>query len=55
LFYAKNLFECKSDLDEDEFIEIEYIDLDILIEKILRGEIKDAKTVAAVLKYKLLK
>lgn len=55
LFYAKNLIECKADLDEDEFIDIEYIDLDELVSKILKGEIKDAKTIAAVLKYKLLK
>lgn len=55
LFYAKNLIPCSAELDEDEFLEVVYIDFDQLKQKVLSGEIKDAKTVSAVLKYSLLK
>lgn len=55
IFYAKNLIPCKADLDDDEFIEIVYMDLEELTQKVLNGEIKDAKTVCAVLKYNMLK
>ncbi len=41
--------------DEDEFLDVERIPLDILVKKIMSGEIKDAKTQAAVLKLKFLK
>lgn len=41
--------------DEDEFLEVEKIPLDTLVDKIISGEIKDAKTQTAVLKLKLLK
>lgn len=41
--------------DEDEFLDVEKIPLDILVERILSGEIKDAKTQAAVMKLKILK
>lgn len=42
-------------LDEDEFLTVEKIPLEKAVEMILSGEIKDAKTQAAVLKLKLLK
>lgn len=41
--------------DEDEFLAVEKLPLDTVVEKIMSGEIKDAKTQAAVLKLKLLK
>ena len=41
--------------DEDEFLSIEKIPLDTLVDKIMSGEIKDAKTQAAILKLKHLK
>ncbi len=41
--------------DEDEFLDIEKIPLDILVDRIMSGEIKDAKTQAAVMKLKILK
>jgi ADP-ribose pyrophosphatase len=40
--------------DEDEFLTLERIPFKDLVDQILKGEIKDAKTVAAVLKAKLL-
>ena len=41
-------------LDEDEFLNLERVPFDQLVEQVLSGEIKDAKTIAAVLKGKLL-
>ncbi len=41
--------------DEDEFLSLEKIPLDEVVDKIMSGEIKDAKTQAAVLKLKFLK
>ncbi len=41
--------------DEDEFLDVEKIPLDILVDRIMSGEIKDAKTQAAVMKLKILK
>lgn len=41
--------------DEDEFLDVEKIPLDILVDRIMSGEIKDAKTQAAVMKLKFLK
>lgn len=42
-------------LDRDEFLNVEKIPLDTLVDMTLRGEIRDAKTQAAVLKVKLLR
>lgn len=44
-----------TDPDEDEFVEAEKIPLEKAVEMVLSGEIKDAKTQAAVLKLKILK
>ncbi len=41
--------------DDDEFLTTERIPLETAVEMILSGEIKDAKTQAAILKVKLLK
>ena len=40
--------------DEDEFLSVERIPFSALVEQVRQGEIKDAKTVALVLKAKLL-
>ena len=42
----------EQELDEDEFLEVHRMKLDTLVYKIMDGEIKDAKTVAAVFKLK---
>jgi ADP-ribose pyrophosphatase len=54
LFGAKGLTFGETDPDEDEFLEVERIPLEKAVDMILSGEIKDAKTQAAVLKVKLL-
>ena len=52
IFVAKNLKKGEQDLDEDESIDIEEWELDDLLELIYKGELKDSKTVAAILAYK---
>lgn len=41
--------------DEDEFLSVERVPLEKAVDMIMLGEIKDAKTQAAILKLKLLK
>ncbi len=55
LFAATGLTFGEMDLDEDEFLNVERIPLEKAAQMILSGEIKDAKTQAAVLKVKILK
>ena len=52
LFGAKGLHFETQHLDEDEFLEVHKMKLNVLVDKIMNGEIKDAKTVAAVFKLK---
>ena len=54
LYLARGLTFGETDFDEDEFLEIERIPFDDLLHRCMDGEIEDAKTVAAVLKTKLL-
>ena len=54
MFAAWGLEFGEMNPDDDEFLAVEKTDLDILIEKILKGEIKDSKTQTALLKTKLL-
>ena len=51
LYLATDLSYVGAKPDEDEFLEIKYVKIDELYEKCLSGEIKDGKTVMAVLKY----
>ena len=53
LFFARNLHFEKQALDPDEFLNVERIPFDELLRRCMAGEIKDAKTVTAVLKAKL--
>ncbi len=54
--YAAKVLNFGEDCpDDDEFLTTERIPLDTAVEMILSGEIKDAKTQAAILKVKLLK
>ncbi len=55
LFAATGLEFGEADPDEDEFLSVEKIPLEDAVNMILSGEIKDAKTQAAVLKLKILK
>ncbi len=54
MFAATGLTFGKSCPDQDEFVAPEKYSLDVLVEKIIKGEIKDGKTQAAVLKVKYL-
>lgn len=55
MYAAVGLKYGEQSLDEDEFLNVVKIPLDEAVEKIMSGEITDAKTQAAVLKLKLLK
>ncbi len=55
MYAAKGLTFGELSPDEDEFLSVERIPLDEFVDMIMRGEIKDSKTQAAVLKLKLLK
>lgn len=52
VFVARDLVKGEQHLDEDESINVEEWELDDLLELIYKGEIKDSKTVAAILAYK---
>lgn len=55
MYFAKDLKFSAQHLDEDEFLDVIKIPLENAVEMVLSGEIKDAKTQAAVLKVKLLR
>ena len=52
IYVAKNLKKTEQNLDEDEFIQIEYYTMDELEKMIFSGVIEDGKTIAAVMSYK---
>lgn len=54
MYLARELTFGETHLDEDEFLNLERIPFGQLVEQVLSGEIKDAKTIAVVLKAKLL-
>lgn len=54
LYLARGLTYGESCPDEDEFLEVVRIPFDELLEQVMQGKIKDAKTVAAVLKTKVI-
>ena len=54
LYMAEELHFSEQCLDEDEFLNVKKMPLTDLVEQCLDGTVQDAKTVAAVLKVKLL-
>lgn len=54
MYVATNLTLGEKNPDEDEFVETEKFHIDTLVNMIMNGEIKDGKTIAAVLKVKRL-
>ena len=54
LYLARDLRMGEQRLDPDEFLNLERIPFDEMVRRCLSGEIEDAKTVAAVLKAKVL-
>ena len=54
LYLARDLRMEEQHLDEDEFLKVERVPFEEMAGRCLSGEIEDAKTVAAVLKAKIL-
>lgn len=54
MYVAKGLYKGEQHLDEDEFLEVEKYPLDTLVSMVMSGEIKDGKTIATILKVKLM-
>lgn len=52
IFLATDLRKTAQHLDEDEFVDVHAYALETLEEMIYRGDIEDAKTIAAILAYK---
>lgn len=52
IFCATDLVPTSQHLDPDEYLLVKKYSLDELIDKIFTGEIKDSKTIAALLAYK---
>ena len=52
IYFARNLVPSKQHLDEGEFLDVLKISFDELYEKVINNEIKDGKTIIAVLKLK---
>ena len=50
MYLAQDIYEGSMNRDEDEFMEIERVPLETLVDKVLTGEIIDAKTCIALLK-----
>ena len=55
LYKAEGLTFTRQQLDEDEFLEVRFFPFEEVVEKCLSGQLQDAKTVAAVLKAKVLR
>ena len=55
LFLAEDLSFGERNLDDDEFLEVEFACPNKLLEMVMNGEIEDAKTQIAILKYHQLK
>lgn len=55
LYGATDLTFTKQNLDEGEFLDVIKMPFDTAVAKILNGEIKDAKTIIAILKLKEIK
>lgn len=51
VYLATNLKRTKQNLDDDEFLNVVEIDIKEFKESVLKGEIRDAKTVAGVMRY----
>ncbi len=51
IFVARNLKRTAQHLDDDEYINVEACTIDELKEMVFRGEIVDAKTIAALMAY----
>lgn len=50
MYMARGLHKGEQKLDEDEFLDVKSVPVDVLVEMIMKGEITDGKTQVAVLK-----
>ncbi|MDO5328906.1 MAG: NUDIX hydrolase [Coriobacteriia bacterium] len=50
LYLAQDLTLEEQHLDDDEFVEVELIDFQELVNMVMQGKIKDGKSIAAILK-----
>ena len=55
MYLAEDIEFFERELDEDEFLDVEYIPLEELYTAVMSGEIKDAKTQIAILKAAAIK
>ncbi len=55
IYAAKNLEHTQQNPDEDEFVSVFKVPLEEAVQMVMSGEITDSKTVAAVLKLKVLR
>jgi ADP-ribose pyrophosphatase len=53
VFVAKSLVKTSQNLDEDEFVDVEAYEIEELCQMIYDGKIQDAKTISALLAYKI--
>lgn len=51
LYAADELFKSEQNLDEDEILDVVYMDKDEVLKMIENDQIRDAKTIIALLKY----
>ena len=49
MYMAQGLSQGSQDLDEDEFLNVEWVPIGDVVELILEGKIEDSKTIAAVM------
>ncbi len=49
LYMAQDLSQGERDLDEDEFLNVEWMPLECAAQKVLSGQIEDSKTISAVM------
>ena len=55
MYAARGLTTTNQHLDPDEFLDVVKMPFAKALEMVLSGEIKDSKTVAALLKYEVLR
>lgn len=55
LFLAEDITFGERHMDDDEFLDLEFVPLEELYRSVMAGDIKDAKTIVAILKVAALK
>lgn len=50
IYLARGLYKGERHLDEDEFLNVRYVDLDELVDEVMQGKITDGKTQVGILK-----